>query len=147
MTFALNLKELPVQGGGWFKPKDNISAVAILLEVHSYEAQRATPNGPKNSILADVTIFQDAASLQAGTAQVTKGQRIEQTILARDLESIVGGATIVRLEQIPPTKPGAHPAWVWRPVTDAAVRNAVVAYAEKRAATAEAALADAPDFD
>jgi hypothetical protein len=144
---ALNLIDIPVQGGGWFKPKDNINAVAILLEVHQFERQRPTPNGPKDSVLADVTIFQDVASLQAGTPQVTKGQRIEQTILARDLETIVGGATIVRLEQVPPTKPGAHPAWVWRPVTDAAVRKAVVEYASKREAEAEAAVAAAPDFD
>jgi hypothetical protein len=78
---------------------------------------------------------------------VTKGQRIEQTILARDLETIVGGATIVRLEQVPPKKPGAHPAWVWRPVTDSGVRTAVVDYANKREAAAEQAVADAPDFD
>ncbi|WP_438470811.1 hypothetical protein [Streptomyces asiaticus] len=144
---ALNLIDIPVQGGGWFKPKDNVNAVAILLEVHSFERQRPTPNGPKDSILADVTVFQDAAALAAGTPQVTKGQRIEQTILARDLETIVGGATIVTLAQVPPTKPGANPAWVWRPVTDAAVRNAVVEYANKREAQAEAALAAAPDFD
>ncbi|MFF4510575.1 hypothetical protein [Streptomyces mirabilis] len=144
---ALNLIDIPVQGGGWFKPKDNINAQAILLEVHQYERQRPTPNGPKDSVLADVTVFQDGGALQAGTPEVTKGQRIEQTILARDLETIVGGATIVRLEQVPPKKPGAHPAWVWRPVTDSAVRNAVVAYAEKREKAAEEAVADAPDFD
>ncbi|MGW8630624.1 hypothetical protein [Streptomyces sp. NPDC055793] len=144
---ALNLIDIPVQGGGWFKPKDNIDAPAILLEVHQFERQRPTPNGPKDSVLADVTVFQNAASLQAGTPQVTKGQRIEQTILARDLETIVGGATIVRLEQVPPKKPGAHPAWVWRPITDAAVRNAVIAYAEKREKDAEAAMDAAPDFD
>ncbi|MFF8845483.1 hypothetical protein ACF08N_22615 [Streptomyces sp. NPDC015127] len=144
---ALNLIDIPVQGGGWFKPKDNVNAVAILLEVHSFERQRPTPNGPKDSVLADVTVFQDAASLAAGTPQVTKGQRIEQTILARDLETIVGGATIVQLTQVPPKKPGAHPAWVWRPITDAAVRTAVVEYANKREAEAEAAVADAPDFD
>ncbi|WJN62577.1 hypothetical protein [Streptomyces phage phiScoe1] len=144
---ALNLIDIPVQGGGWFKPKDNINAVAILIEVHQFERQRPTPNGPKDSVLADVTVFPDAGSLQAGTPQVAKGQRIEQTILARDLETIVGGATIVRLEQVPPKKPGAHPAWVWRPVTDAAVRNGVVAYADKREKEAEAALAAVPDFD
>jgi hypothetical protein len=144
---ALNLIDIPVQGGGWFKPKDNIDAPAILLEVHQFERQRPTPNGPKDSVLADVTVFQDQAALAAGTPQVTKGQRIEQTILARDLETIVGGATIVRLEQVPPKKPGAHPAWVWRPITDAAVRNAVIEYATKREAEAEAALAAAPDFD
>ncbi|MFD7259303.1 hypothetical protein [Streptomyces sp. NPDC059874] len=144
---ALVLKEIPVQGGGWFKPADNVNAVAVLIEVHQYERQRPTPNGPKDSVLADVTVFQDAGALQAGTPQVTKGQRIEQTILARDLETIVGGATIVTLAQVPPKKPGAHPAWVWRPVTDASVRNAVIAYADNREKAAEAALADAPDFD
>ncbi|WP_436739908.1 hypothetical protein [Streptomyces sp. BBFR102] len=144
---ALNLIEIPVQGGGWFKPKDNVNAVAILIEVHSFDRQRPTPNGPKDSVLADVTVFQDATSLAAGTPQVSKGQRIEQTILARDLETIVGGATIVKLDQVPPKKPGAHPAWVWRPLTDAAVRKAVIDYAGKRDEEAEAAVADAPDFD
>ncbi|MGW6600623.1 hypothetical protein [Streptomyces sp. NPDC055036] len=144
---ALNLIEIPTQAGGWFKPADNVNAPAILLEVHSFERQRPTPNGPKDSVLADVTVFRDAASLAAGTPEVTKGQRIEQTILARDLETIVGGATIVKLEQIPAKKPGAHPAWVWRPITDAAVRTSVIEYANKREAQAEAAIADAPDFD
>ncbi|WP_405799461.1 hypothetical protein [Streptomyces sp. NBC_01506] len=144
---GLNLIDIPVQGGGWFKPADNINAAAILLEVHSFERQRPTPNGPKDSVLADVTIFKDAAALAAGTPEVTKGQRIEQTILARDLETIVDGATIVKLEQIPAKKPGAHPAWVWRPIADTAVRTAVVEYANKREAQAEAAVADAPDFD
>lgn len=144
---ALNLIDIPVQAGGWFKPAENIDAVAILLEVHSFDRQRPTPNGPKDSVLADVTVFKDAASLAAGTPEISKGQRIEQTILARDLETIVGGATIVVLAQVPPKKPGAHPAWVWRPLTDAGVRKAVVEYANKREAAAEAAVAEAPDFD
>jgi len=144
---ALNLIDIPVQAGGWFKPADVKDSVAFLLEVHQFERQRPTPNGPKDSVLADVTVFRDGGQLQAGTPEVTKGQRIEQTILARDLETIVGGATIVKLEQIPAKKPGAYPAWVWRPVTDAGVRNAVIAYAGKRDEAAEAAVADAPDFD
>ena len=144
---ALNIIEIPVQAGGWFKPAENVNAVAILIEVHSFDRQRPTPNGPKDSVLADVTVFKDAASLAAGTPEVAKGQRIEQTILARDLETIVGGATIVKLDQVPPKKPGAHPAWVWRPAADAAVRTAVVEYANKRDEAAEAAVADAPDFD
>ncbi|WP_432006288.1 hypothetical protein [Streptomyces parvus] len=144
---ALNLIDIPVQAGGWFKPAENINAVAILIEVHDWEKGRPTPNGPKDSALCDVTVFQDAASLAAGTPQVTKGQRIEQTVLARDLQTIKGGATIVTLAQIPPKKPGAHPAWVWRPLTDAAARKAVIDYAGKRDQTAEAAMDDAPDFD
>lgn len=140
---ALNLIEIPVQGGGWFKPKDNVGAAAILIEVHSFDRQRPTANGPKDSALCDVTVFQDIN----GAPQIAKGQRIEQTILARDLQTIIGGATIVKLDQVPPSKPGAHPAWVWRPINDAATRNAVIAYAEKREAEAAAAVDEAPDFD
>ncbi|GAA0967345.1 hypothetical protein [Actinocorallia libanotica] len=144
---ALNLVDIPVQGGGWFKPADNKGAHAILIEVHSYEANRPTPNGPKNSALCDVTVFRTAEDLLNGTPQVAKGQRIEQTVLARDLETVVSGATIVTLDQIPPRKPGAHPAWVWRQITDPSIRQGIVAYASRRDAAAEAALAAAPDFD
>ncbi|USH44953.1 hypothetical protein SEA_GREENWEASEL_35 [Streptomyces phage GreenWeasel] len=144
---ALTFKEIPVQAGGWFKPADVFGSVAFLIEVHSYEHQRPTPNGPKDSVLADVTVFRDAGQLDAGTPEITKGTRIEQTILARDLETIVGGATIVTLDQIPAKKPGQRPAWVWRPLTDAAARNKVIAYANEREAKAEAAVNDAPDFD
>ncbi|MEU6057002.1 hypothetical protein [Streptomyces sp. NPDC047097] len=144
---TLNLIDIPLAAGGWFKPADVQSAAAILLEIHSYERQRPTPNGPKDSVLADITVFHDAPQLAAGTPEVFKGQRIEQTILARDLETVVGGATIVTLDQIPPKKPGQRPAWVWRPLNDADARTKVIAYANAREATAEAAVSDAPDFD
>lgn len=144
---ALNFIEIPQQGGGWFKPADNKDAVAFLIEVHSFDRQRPTPNGPKDSVLADITIFHTMEELKAGTpTSVAKGQRIEQTILARDLETIVGGATIVKLDQAPAKKPGARPAWVWRPV-DNAVKTAVIKYATDREAQVQAALDDAPDFD
>ncbi|AWN07402.1 hypothetical protein SEA_MANEEKUL_33 [Streptomyces phage Maneekul] len=144
---ALNFIDIPQQGGGWFKPKDNVNAVAILLEVHSFDRQRPTPNGPKDSVLADVTIFSSAADLEAGTpSSIAKGQRIEQTVLARDLEAIVGGATIVTLDQIPAKKPGAYPAWVWRQA-DNASKQKVVAYATKREAEVNAAMDAVPDFD
>lgn len=139
--------DIPTQGGGWFKPADNNSAVAILIEVKGFDRQRPTPNGPKDSILADVSVFQSDADLAAGTPQIAKGQRIEQTILARDLADMVGSATIVTLDQIPPKKPGQRPAWVWRPVASASVRQDVVDYATKREAAVNAALDDAPDFD
>ncbi|AKY03343.1 hypothetical protein FDI80_gp33 [Streptomyces phage Aaronocolus] len=144
---ALNFIDIPQQGGGWFKPKDNKDAVAILLEVHSFDRQRPTPNGPKDSALADVTIFKTMEELEAGTpSSIAKGQRIEQTVLARDLEAIVGGATIVTLDQIPAKKPGAYPAWVWRQA-DGGVKAKIVAYATKREAEVNAAMADVPDFD
>ncbi|MCS0601082.1 hypothetical protein NX794_07535 [Streptomyces sp. LP11] len=144
---ALNLIDIPVQAGGWFKPADLFGSVAFLIEVHSFEHQRPTPNGPKDSVLADVTVFRDQAQLNAGTPEITKGTRIEQTILARDLQTIVGGATIVTLDQIPAKKPGQRPAWVWRPLNDADARTKVIAYANAREAAAEAAVDGAPDFD
>ncbi|MFI0985005.1 hypothetical protein [Streptomyces exfoliatus] len=144
---TVNFVEIPTAGGGWFKPADMQDALAFLIEVSSFEYQRPTPNGPKDSALCDVSVFADATALTAGAPEVTKGTRIEQTLLARDLETIVGSATIVRLDQVPAKRPGAHPAWVWRPVNDAGVRQKVMDYARNREAAVRAALAEAPDFD
>ncbi|MER7109671.1 hypothetical protein [Streptomyces sp. NPDC000229] len=144
---TLTFVEIPTAGGGWFKPADVKDAVAFLIEVNSYESQRPTPNGPKDSALCDITIFKDRESLEKLSPEINKGTRVEQTLLARDLEKVVGNATIVKLDQVPPKRPGAHPAWVWRPVNDAAVRKAVIEYAQAREAAVNAAVADAPDFD
>ncbi|MEU5433804.1 hypothetical protein AB0G73_10545 [Streptomyces sp. NPDC020719] len=144
---TLNFVEIPTQGGGWLKPADHLDAVAIIVEVHDWERQRPTPNGPKDSALCDVTVFKTREDLDARTPSVTKGQRIEQTLLARDLESAVGSAIIATLTQIPPKRPGAHPAWAWRPVADAAIRQAVVSYGREREAAIQAAVAEAPSFD
>ncbi|MGW0705070.1 hypothetical protein ACWD4G_03680 [Streptomyces sp. NPDC002643] len=144
---TLNFVEIPTAGGGWFKPADVKDAVAFLIEVNSYEAQRPTPNGPKDSALCDVTVFKSAEALAAHSPEINKGMRIEQTLLARDLEKVVGNATIVKLDQVPPKRPGAHPAWVWRPVNDASVRQAVIEYAKAREAAVQAAVAEAPSFD
>lgn len=139
---SLNFAEIPQQGGGWFKPKDHANAAAFLVEVKDWNRQRPTPNGPKDSALVDLTIF----STPDAEPTVIKGCRIEQTVLARDLENLVGQATIVKVEQIPASKPGQYPAWVWRPV-DGAVKQAVIAYATKREAEVQAALDSAPSFD
>jgi len=145
VTFAL--ANIPTANGGWFKPKDAEGAVAILLEVHGFERQRPTPNGPKDSALTDVTIFKTPDQLKTYTPEVTRGQRIEQTVLARDLEGVVGSAVLVTVTQVPAKKPGAHPAWVWKQVTDPGIRNQVIAYAEQRDAAVKAAVHEAPDFD
>ncbi|MFF4528202.1 hypothetical protein ACFY1P_02920 [Streptomyces sp. NPDC001407] len=144
---TLNFIDIPTQGGGWFKPKDNLDALAILVEVNSYDRQRPTPNGPKDSALCDITVFKTREQLDALNPEINKGTRVEQTLLARDLETVVGGATIVSLAQVPAKRPGGHPAWVWRPVADASVRQAVIDYATKREAAVNAAVAEAPDFD
>ncbi|MEV3858496.1 hypothetical protein AB0J38_29800 [Streptomyces sp. NPDC050095] len=144
---SLNFVDIPSTGGGWLKPNDVKDAPALLIEVNSYEAQRPTPNGPKDSALCDVTVFKDKAALDTLSPEINKGMRIEQTLLARDLSALVGSATIVQLAQIPPKRPGSYPAWVWRPVNDASVRQAVMQYAEQREAAVTAAAAEAPSFD
>jgi hypothetical protein len=143
---SLNIVDIPTQGGGWFKPADHTGTLAFLIEVKSWERQRPTPNGPKDSALVDISAFTTQAELDNGTPSVTKGQRIEQSVLARDLESLVGSATIVKLDQVPSKRQGGYPAWVWRPV-DGDARAKVLAYVEKREAEVAAAVADAPGFD
>lgn len=140
-------KDIPQQGGGWFKPAEHTDDVAILIEVTSFDRQRPTPNGPKDSVLCDFTHFATEADLDALTpSSIVKGQRVEQTVLARDLSDLVGAATIVTVTQIPAKKPGQHPAWVWR-TTSLDVKGKVVAYGEKREAEVAAALDAAPDFE
>lgn len=145
---ALNFMEIPQQGGGWFKPdKEMTEHAAFLVEVNDFTPQRPTDYGPKDSALVDLTIFHTEESLDAGEPdEIIKGTRIEQTVLARDLKPLVGGATIVTLAQVPPKKPGGYPAWVWRQ-TSASIKKKVIAYAEAREAAVEDAVADAPDFD
>lgn len=143
---SLNIVDLPTGGGGWFKPADHTGTLAFLVEVKSFDRQRPTPNGPKDSVLVDISAFTSQAELDNGSPQVTKGTRIEQTVLARDLEALVGSATIVKLDQVPSKRPGGHPAWVWRPVSGD-IRSKIVAYVEKREAEVQAALDSAPDFD
>ncbi|ONI83516.1 hypothetical protein ALI22I_34040 [Saccharothrix sp. ALI-22-I] len=142
----LNFVDIPQQSGGWFKPSEHQGAVAILVEVKGFDRQRPTPNGPKDSALTDLSIFNSQADLDAGTPTEVKGVRIEQTVLARDLAGLVNSATVVTVTQVPNKKPGAHPAWVWRPV-ERAVMQKVVEYANKREQAVQAAVAAAPDFD
>ncbi|MEU9044086.1 hypothetical protein AB0D63_20765 [Kitasatospora sp. NPDC048343] len=138
---------MPAANGGWFKAADNQDAIAILLEVHGFERQRPTPNGPKDSAIADVTVFKTPDQLKNYTPEVSQGQRIEQTVLARDLEGVVGSAVLVTVTQVPAKKPGSHPAWVWKQITDTGIKNQVIAYAEQRDAAVKAAVVAAPDFD
>ncbi len=144
---ALNLIDLPSGNGGWFKPETDMLDYTFLLEVTAFERQRPTPYGPKDSALATITTFKTAESLANGEPdEVKEGVRIEQTVLARDLAPVLGGATIVTLAQAPSTKPGQRPAWVWRQAGADAKRK-VAAYAEAREAAIDAALSDAPSFD
>jgi hypothetical protein len=145
---ALNLVDIPASGGGWFKPTEEAKEYpAFLIEVLDFEAQRPGTYGPKDSVLVNMTIFADDEALDAGEpTEVKNGMRIEYTVLTRDLKSLVGGATIVTLAQVPPSKPGQQPAWVWRQA-GAAAKKKVSAYVDSLNAAIEAAIANAPSFD
>lgn len=142
---ALNIVDVQTSGG-FFKPEDYKDAVAILVEVNRFEHQRPGKFGPKDTIHADVSVFNSAADVEAGKPVILKGTLIQTTILARDLTGLVGSATIVRLDKAKSTTAGRQDAWVWRPV-DADVKAKVIEYAEKREAEIQAALAAVPSFD
>lgn len=143
---SLDFEDIPQGGGGWFKPAEHNTAVAILVEVKQFDRQRPTPNGPKDSVLTDITVFTTQADLDAlAPSHELKGTRVEQTVLARDLEPLVGKATIVTVTQIESKKAGQRPAWVWR-ATSADVKAKVKDFATKREAALKAALDAVPDF-
>ncbi|MGZ2360714.1 hypothetical protein LRE75_29215 [Streptomyces sp. 372A] len=142
----MNLATLPTLNGGWFKPKDVAEATAILVEPKQYDRQRPTPNGPKDSVVADISVWKSREQL-GSAPEVNAGVRIEQTVLARDLEAVVGQAVLVTVDQVPSKKPGGNPAWIWKPVTDPEIIAAVVAYGEQRDQAVAKAAEAAPDFD
>lgn len=142
---AFEVEQIPASGGAFFKPADYVDAVAILVEVNRFESQRPGLYGPKDTVYADLTVFKDAASLDGGTPDVLANALIQSTVLAADLQVMIGKATIVKLAQAKSTKAGNNPAWVWRTV-DAPVQEKVVAYATRREELVAAAIASAPDF-
>ena len=142
---AFEIEKIPASGGEFFKPATHVDAVAILIEVNRFESQRPGLYGPKDTVYADLTVFKDAAALDGGTPDFLANTLIQATVLASDLQVMVGKATVVKLAQAKATKAGNNPAWVWREV-DGPVQAKVVAYAEKRDELVAAAIASAPDF-
>jgi hypothetical protein len=145
---AFELFDTPTQGGGWFKPTEELkSYAAFLIETEDWEPQRPGAFGPKDSALVNLTIFATQAALEAGEpTEIKLGTRIEYTALTAALKGMKGKPVVKSLDQAPPSKPGQKPAWVWRDVTPG-VKKLVAAYGAKREAAIEAALADAPSFD
>ena len=143
MTYEI--EKLPGGGGAFFKPPAYLDAVAILIEVRRFEAQRPGNFGPKDTIYADLSIFKDEAALDGSTPEFLSNAIIQHTVLAADLEVLVGKGTVAKLGQAKSSTAGNKPAWVWREV-EASVQEKVVAYATARDEAIAAAIADAPDF-
>lgn len=137
---SLEIAQIP-QRGSFFKPETFESADALLIVVERFEHQRPTPNyGPKDTAIATITVFKEGTE-----PAVHNSVQIQQSILARDLEALVGKATIVKLDK-GNKKPGQQAPWVWREVTPE-LQAKVVEYVRAKEAEVEAAKADAPDFD
>lgn len=127
-------------GGSYIKPEELRDAKALLLEVERFERQRPSKYGPKDTAVATITAFRDNQE-----PAVQAAVQIQQSILARDLQPLVGKATIVKLEQGKSSN-GNNPPWVWRKVEDD-IKAEVVAYVKEREAKIAAAADEAPDFD
>ena len=144
---ALDFATIPTSGN-FFKPTDHEGALAILVEPTAFRRDVPGQYGPKNEVTATLTIFNSETELDGATEPtIMIGDKFNQTILAGDLETLIGKATIVKLAKRAPKNPGQQPAWVWQTVTGEA-RDKVVAFAVAREkARAEAVSGeDAPDF-
>ena len=135
-------------GGAYFKPLENMNALALLIEPKSIT--RDVPNTYQNvtkmrdEVVADVSIFDNTDALRAGEpTEVIKAAKFVHGMLTDTLSKIMGEATIATIVKIP-TKGGS--GYVFRDASPEATA-AVTAYYDKRNAALEAAMADAPSFD
>lgn len=141
----MSLFSKPSGGGGFFKPENYATALALLIETKSFKSnQPHTYQGVqsfRDEATADITVFRSSEALQTGTpSEILKGQQITNTILAADLEAQVGKPFLAVLK-----KPGR--AWVWREVEFEGAEAAVESYYKEREAAVTAAAAAAPSFE
>lgn len=134
-----------VGGGGFFKNKEHLGDLALLIEPKSIRKDVSNTYEGKTSlrdeVTADVSVFANQASIEAKQpSQVLKGVTITGVLLTRDLEPLVkdGSGTIVTLDK---TAKGSYCMRVPDPDAEAAAE----AYYEAREAAA--ASFDDSEFD
>lgn len=140
----MKFTDLPSGAGTFFKPAEYADAVALLVDVKRFEAQRPGNFGPKDTVHADIYAFKSIEDIEKGEAAVSQGGLIQNGALVRDLSGLVGNATVVKLDKAFFKAVGKE-GWVWKPV-DAAIKAKVIAFAQKRQEELDAAMEDAPDF-
>ena len=135
-------------GGAYFKPAENMNALALLIEPKSIT--RDVPNtyngksSVRDEVLCDISIFANTDALRNGEpSEVIMAAKVVHGMLTDTLSKIMGEATIATIAKIP-TQKGA--GYVFRDASPEATA-AVTAYYDKRNAALEAAMADAPSFD
>lgn len=126
----------------FFKPKDYTNALAILVEVESYNPAADNPfkdqkgeDETRPEVVATFSIFEDQEALDDGDPIVLESQTLAgYRSLSSGLGANVGKTLLLRLGS-QPTKTG-NAKRVWEPVTDKKIVEKVEAYLED--------LADAP---
>lgn len=138
--------ELP-KSGEFFRPRDYADAVAIVVEPKRMERQRPSKFGPQDIIHADLTVFRSQDDVSAGAPLEMPNAKVSGTALVRDLEALVGNATVVRLRQMEGSQ-GRSDFYVWDSAVDSAARKGAVEFVQAREATHEEAKSsgDMPDF-
>ena len=138
-------KASDLSGGSFFKPKENQTALALLIEPKDFQKDvpgkdyNGNPN-TRDEVVADITIFGNSESLdKAEPTEIIKSTRITHAMLVGSASKVIGDAFVAVVRMIP-TQNGS--GYAFRdPEGDAEDR--VAAYYEKR----ESAAADAPDFE
>lgn len=139
--------EKPTGGGVFFKAKEHLNDLAILLEPkrilkdqpNEFEGVKSL----RDEVVADVTIFRDQASLdKREPSEVMQNAIITGKALTGDVEKNgwIGKVALVTVAQ--PKR-----AYVWRTPEVEGVEEAVGEYYEKREAEVKANLEEVPDFD
>lgn len=118
----------------FFKPKDYTNALAILVEVESYNAAADNPfkdqkgeDETRPEVVATFSVFEDQAALDDGDPIVLESQTLAgYRSLSSGLGANVGKTLLLRLGE-QPTK-GGNAKRVWQPVTDKKIVTKVEEY-------------------
>lgn len=144
MTNSPFAKPSDYAGSSYFKPKEYMNALALLVEPKS--AAHDVPNeyrgkvSYRTEVVADITIFENQKQLEDGEPDnILKNCKIVHGMLSSTVEKIIGGAMVATVAEID-TKNGS--GYVFRDVEDD-VEGQVGAYFTALQAAAD----DAPSFD
>ena len=135
-------------GGGFFKPKDHNTALAILIEPKSidYEVENNYEGQVtyRDEVTADISVFATQADLEAGTPEVLKSYRVTHAGLTKPLERMLKSEQTAMVATLTQWK---GRAWIWNDLTDKVRLKQVEAFYTKREQDVAEAIDAAPDFD
>lgn len=143
-------------GAPFFDPKNYVNDLALIIEPKSVRRNitRAGSDGPRDEMLAQVTVFRSRSQLDKGEPHEVKLYTITAKKMVRDLDEVLENA-----KKAGDTAPAVISAiGLWRPADNPKIKvwvlktpdeddyEAAAAYYEKREAATQAALDSVPDF-